>query len=159
MEKQIETKRIIPILFVLSVSLFIANAPVGESQEDSWAALPPMQAPRTQLGVAVVNQTIYAIGGVETSPNGVSINEAYDTATNTWNTMPMPTARYNFATAVYHDKIYVFGGITDGPSINVTEVYNPSTDNWETKSPLPINAPGVVCANTGEQNLRDGTER
>jgi N-acetylneuraminic acid mutarotase len=132
----------------------MANASVGKSQEDTWEALPPMQSPRTQLGVATVNQTIYAIGGVETSPNGVSVNEAYDTATNTWITLkPMPTARYNFGIAVYHDKIYVFGGITDGPRINVTEVYDPSTDNWETKSPLPLNAPEIACANTVEDKI------
>jgi N-acetylneuraminic acid mutarotase len=67
----------------------------------------------------------------------------YDPATNVWTTKaPMPTERVSFATAVYENKIYVFGGqILDEAGnrevINVTEVYDTLTDSWTTKTPMP----------------------
>ncbi|MCW4035232.1 MAG: hypothetical protein NWF03_07700, partial [Candidatus Bathyarchaeota archaeon] len=56
----------------------------------------------------------------------------------------MPTARSDFAIAVYDGKIYAFGGAT-GPSYmeggyvltDTTEVYDPETDIWRTKAALP----------------------
>jgi hypothetical protein len=51
----------------------------------------------------------------------------------------MPTARGFIppAASVVNDKIYIIGG-TSGPDIfDNVEVYDPSTDSWESKSPLP----------------------
>ena len=51
----------------------------------------------------------------------------------------MPTARGFIppAASVVDDKIYIIGG-TSGPDVfDNVEVYDPSTDSWESKSPLP----------------------
>jgi len=63
-------------------SFFIAYA-----QEDTWTSLAPMPTPRMDLGLAVVNNKIYAIGGQ--TGRGLSdivldTNEMYNPATNTW---------------------------------------------------------------------------
>ncbi|TFH46763.1 MAG: T9SS C-terminal target domain-containing protein [ANME-2 cluster archaeon] len=55
----------------------------------------------------------------------------------------MPTARWALSSSAVNGKIYVIGGAPDGgywddPSLAVVEVYNPLTDNWETKKPMPI---------------------
>ena len=54
---------------------------------------------------------------------------------------PMPTKRVSFATAVYNDKIYIFGGqiLVDGHRVvvNISEVYDPATDTWKTLTPMP----------------------
>jgi N-acetylneuraminic acid mutarotase len=118
--------------------------------EDSWATKESMPTARYRFGIAVVDEKIYAIGGL-TSDGTLSTNEAYDPATNTWETKnPMPTPRYYFAVAVYDNKIYTFGGLTDLPLQNntyvgVTEVYDPATDSWETKTSMPTNR-SALCA-------------
>jgi len=50
----------------------------------------------------------------------------------------MPTPRSSFGIAVVENKIYVIGGSTgDYTYTNVNEVYDPSTDTWETKTSMP----------------------
>jgi hypothetical protein len=147
---------------VLAVSLVtssdVANTPPVEAAENSWASKAPMHEARTGLGVAVVNDKIYAIGGCTISgfmPNidgsvvlgyrdledlgaFVGKNEEYDPDADNWTTRAsMPTPRILFATAVYQNKIYCIGGKTSSGLTGVNEVYDPATDTWETKAPMP----------------------
>lgn len=100
-----------------------------------------MPTARSSFGVGVVNKKIYAIGGFPIT----NVNEEYDPSTDTWTIRkPMPTARMSFAIAVCQNKIYVIGGDTIYSSsngcwiqTNVTEVYDPVTDSWETKAHIP----------------------
>jgi N-acetylneuraminic acid mutarotase len=109
----------------------------AEVAENSWVSKAPMHEARSGVGIAVVNDKIYAIGGI--GKNGfIATNEEYDPATNTWIFRePMPTPRSAFGIAVYQDKIYCFGGYIVGGPTGVNEVYNPATDTWETKTPMP----------------------
>ena len=55
---------------------------------NTWEAVASMPTARAQLGVAVVNGKIYAIGG-ESNDHGpilLNITEEYDPPTNTWTT-------------------------------------------------------------------------
>ena len=86
------------------------------------------------LGVAVVNEKIYALGGASAGGPPVGANEIYDPATDSWTIKaPMPIPRMGFGTAVWQDKIYVMGG-----GSNVTEVYDPAFDTWETRAQQPF---------------------
>jgi N-acetylneuraminic acid mutarotase len=134
------------------------------SNEGSWTTKAPMHQARSDLGVAVVNSKIYAIGGTTASgflpsmPGSmilglsdiggiVGTNEEYDPATNIWKyKASMPTPRIMFATAVYQNKIYCIGGKTSEGYTSVNEVYDPATDTWETKAPMP-EAIGWLTAN------------
>jgi N-acetylneuraminic acid mutarotase len=143
---QFMTKKLTPFLIViLLVSTFIATAqlpPVGAA-ENSWTAKSPMHTARGGLGVAVVNDKIYAIGGSNNATQ-LGVTEEYNPVTDTWTTKAsMPTPRSGFAVAVYQNKIYCIGGTT-GDSDNfvsgltgVTEVYDPATDTWTTKASMP----------------------
>jgi hypothetical protein len=151
------------VLVFLTASCIMAAKPAFSSAdvaEDTWASKAPMHQARTGLGVAVVNGKIYAIGGTTASGSMPSIggpavlgyrhldgfvgtNEEYDTATDTWTTKAsMPTPRIVFATAVYQNKIYCTGGrniagSASGYFSGVNEVYDPATDTWETRTPMP----------------------
>ncbi|MCW4001045.1 MAG: hypothetical protein NWE93_12480 [Candidatus Bathyarchaeota archaeon] len=119
---------------------------------DSWTIQASMPTPRSFFGIAVCQNKIYVIGGANKSGlvpfsnilevTGVTnINEVYDPATNTWQTMsPMPTPRSNIQTNVVENKIYVTGGFTfpNFELINSMEVYDPLTDSWSNMSPMPI---------------------
>jgi len=66
---------------------------------------------------------------------GYSISEAQ------WKSRrDMPTARYGLCSAVLHDKIFVIGGATTTQNmqmkpLKIVEVYDPSTDSWDTTFP------------------------
>ncbi|HSV49281.1 MAG TPA: kelch repeat-containing protein [Candidatus Acidoferrales bacterium] len=98
-----------------------------------------MSVARHDLGVAVVDDKIYAIGGDARygawpySGSTVGTNEEYNPATDTWTTKAsMPTARSQFAITAYQGKIYCFGG-----QVTAVEVYDPTTDIWENKTAMP----------------------
>jgi N-acetylneuraminic acid mutarotase len=140
------SKKLVPLLIViLLVSMFLSTAqfPVVGAAENSWTTKKVMPTARSGLGVAVVNNKIYAIGGSNNNTQ-LAVNEEYNPVTDTWTTKtPMPTARGGFAIAIYQNKIYCIGGTT-GDSDNVvsgftgvTEVYDPATDKWETELPMP----------------------
>ena len=121
-------------------------------QPNSWVKLAPMNQARAWLEVASVNGKIYAIGGStasgdepETFPYGdinldnfVGTNEGYDPASNSWSyEAPMPTPRMAFAIAAVQGKIYCIGGRSiagdiSGGYTSVNEVYDPTTNTWET---------------------------
>jgi hypothetical protein len=103
------------------------------ASENTWTT----KAPIPQTGAtAVVNGKIYVISD--------AINYEYDPATDSWvEKTPMPTPRHSFGIITYQNKIYTIGGRTewnDETGITDTranEVYDPSTDTWETKKSMP----------------------
>ena len=141
------------VLAFLATPCIVIAKPAFSSADivtDSWASRAPMHQARYGLGVAVVNGKIYAIGGstLQGSPpytgGIVGTNEEYNPTTNTWVfKKSMPTPRMNFGIAVYNNKIYCIGGEvvfeddSKAPLTNVNEVYDPVTDTWETKAPMP----------------------
>ncbi|MBT0158591.1 hypothetical protein G4O51_01245 [Candidatus Bathyarchaeota archaeon A05DMB-2] len=159
-------------IIIMLALLFPVVAPLtlsAHAAENSWTTKAPMHVARSGLGVAAVNGKIYAIGGStdsgfapsippyvaysEASIRGfVGTNEEYNPATDTWTyKTSMPTPRMSFAIAVVQSKIYCIGGRTDAAgSVDgytvINEVYNPETDNWETKAPLPASASWIVAS-------------
>ena len=136
------------IVIFLTASCLIDITPVLAS-ENSWTTKTQMPTARSELGVAVVNGKIYAIGGIN-ADGYLNTNEEYDPATDTWITKTsMPTPRVGFGIAVYQNKIYVIGGggefdMEEGTGLN--QVYDPLTDTWETKASMPT-ARQFLCAN------------
>ena len=156
--------KIVLILFSI-ILLFSTIAPAFSSNvvdDNSWTLKTPMQQNRGALGAVATNGKIYAIGGaincVYNTPSStweiVGTNEEYDPILDNWTTKAsMPTARAYFAIAAFQNKVYCFGGLvgtglfpyqnTDillpgAKWCNTTEVYDPATNLWETKSPMPI---------------------
>lgn len=155
LENRVNMRKTISLLLVLvlmAMSLIIVMPAFSsiDISENMWVSKAPMQQARGELGVIAVNGKIYAIGGTTTEGGWpytggiVATNEEYDPATNRWTfKQPMPTPRKNFGIAVYDNKIYCIGGEeiyrneSRAPLTNVNEVYNPATDTWETKEPMP----------------------
>src|SRR5262249_28990735 len=75
-----------------------------------------------------------------------------------WRTAsPAPTKRTEVAAATVHNKIYVVGGFEQpnlGNVVNLTitplvEEYDPSTDRWTSKAPMPVGLHHVGIGVTG----------
>jgi len=136
---------LILLLILSSIMVTLPNVKTVGAAEDIWASMEPIPTIRRDLGVAVVNGKIYAIGG-RNDGGYLSTNEEYDPATNTWTTKtPMPTPRSDFGIAVFQNRIYCMGGIIDfdwsghgeGILCAFNEVYDSLTDSWENKTAMP----------------------
>src|SRR5665647_1764034 len=151
------------VLVFLIVSNIIVALPVfGATAENTWATKAPMPTPRAALGVAAVNNKIYAIGGANSSGlyppdlfkgGFLATNEEYNTVTDAWTLKsPMPTPRDYFAIASYQNKIYCIGGAIGFKTIQapgmlpgnayetsrINEEYDSITDTWTTKTSMPV---------------------
>lgn len=103
-----------------------------------WTVGADMPTVRSDLGVAVANGVLYAIGGYK-GVDALKTVEAYDSATDSWTAKAdMPTARYGFGVAVVNGVIYVIGGGAPYvPAMGTVEAYDPATDSWTTKASMP----------------------
>jgi N-acetylneuraminic acid mutarotase len=127
------------VVAFLTASCIITVKSASALSPNSWSSKSPMPTEKAFFGVAVVDGKIYTIGGAG------GVNEVYDPATDTWATKkPMPNPRTSFAIAACENRIYVIGGYTNWSSTKgayieteLTEVYDPATDSWETKAPMP----------------------
>lgn len=77
----------------------------------------------------------YVAGGLTNTLSPVTTVEAYDPDPNTWDATPSvvgytPSGRA--ASAVFGDRLYSFGGVTDagGTVTNATQRYDASADDW-----------------------------
>lgn len=110
-----------------------------------WSTGADIPTPRWDAYPCVVDGKIYLIGGDGHSTQATNIVEVYDPATDTWETKsPMPTSRQVATTSEVNGKIYVIGGVVssdpeywDVETFNKVEEYDPATDTWTTKSPMP----------------------
>jgi hypothetical protein len=122
-----------------------------DPNSDVWnGGLAPLPTGRAGLGVAVVGNAIYAIGG-RTFTGGpcsgfgagvLATVERYDIATDSWTTVaPLLSPRQDLAAATVGGKIYVFGGCDAAPTIlGDVDVYDPTTDTWSA-SPADLPTP------------------
>ena len=94
---------LLTLLFLLA-SCIVVTKPVSSSAEvvaGTWASKALMHVARSNLGVAVVDGKIYAIGGVIDNGAVTGANEEYDPAMDTWTfRKPMPTPRSDFCVEV-----------------------------------------------------------
>jgi N-acetylneuraminic acid mutarotase len=160
------------LVFVFLAACMFVTMPVSasaEETENTWVSKAPMHQARAGLGVVAVNGKIYAIGGSNASGWAPSVppstvygdrdlggfvgtNEEYDPESDTWTyKASMSTPRMALATVAYQNKIYCIGGRSVAGDANggytaVNEVYDPATDTWETKAPMP-SAMGWLIAN------------
>jgi len=113
---------------------------------DSWTEKKSMPTARASFGIAVYQNKIYVIGGrIANNYTYTGANEVYDPLTDTWETKkPSPTPRDGFDANVLNGKIHLIGGKRinlpgySTQPYDVNDVYNPSSDTWTIKAPLPV---------------------
>jgi Kelch motif/Putative Ig domain len=124
-----------------------------------WSTKAPMHTARYQFGIAAVfdsnlgHEVLYAIGGGVDGVGAIDTVERYDPGTDAWTTKAhMPTPRYGLQVAAVNGKIYAIGGV-GGSGVDCTtgdchtvEEYDPATDTWTTKAPMPTTRGGSGTA-------------
>jgi len=137
---------------VLNDKIYVVNSNFTyEYDLQSWSTRKPMPTNRGDFATAAYQNKIYCVGG-RTNSVPLGTNEVYDPASDSWESRAaMPTPRHGMDANGVNGKIYVIGGLipwSDFPNVNldiyttfkltnVNEVYDPATDTWATKSPIP----------------------
>ncbi|MCC6177267.1 MAG: hypothetical protein IT305_18340 [Chloroflexi bacterium] len=137
-----------------------ANTQRQASAQAQFVSPQPMPNERFSLFAAAVGSTIYVFGGGGDSGGDSgpgTLAQAYDTIANTWSLRKsLPHARSHGGAALGKDgKIYLVGGYgLEGVCSNtcgLVDAYDPQTDTWEAKPPLPATRtyPAVVAGADG----------
>ncbi len=91
----------------------------------TWAPLPYLPDPRSDLGVAIADGRLVAVGGVSKGQVLKSVS-VFDLMTRTWAGLPdMSTPRHGMAIAAVEKSVYAIGGSTavgDGQVVATAEV-------------------------------------
>lgn len=142
---------------------------------DAWSSGPAMPSAYAETVAAAIDGRIHVVTGRR--PAGSSNSQwshhadtnahvVLDGATGNWVTAaPAPTARNSAAGAVLDGQLHVVGGRTvSGGNTAAHEVYDPDSDRWERRAPLPdpnagpVGAGGLAAASLNGQLYAFGGE-
>ncbi|WNM57337.1 Kelch repeat-containing protein [Candidatus Nitrospira allomarina] len=147
-----------PILVLLAFlsSLYLIVPPVSaqsmqkEADQGVWQTVKPAPTMRTEVATATLNGKIYVVGGFEQPAFGNIINlgitpslQEYDPTTDQWTSRaPMPVGLHHVGLGVADDKLFVIGGYRQSGlsvwhPVATVYVYNPATDIWAERAPMP----------------------
>jgi hypothetical protein len=120
---------------------------------DKWTKKANSQFAKRSSALAVLDEKIYAIGGLTPPPNNdfLSSVEEYDPVEDKWTKKnDLPFAWCVGSACTIDGKMYIFGGSTVGEPSSITMEYDPQKDEWKKranmilgKAFLPIYAPIV----------------
>lgn len=95
-----------------------------------WQVAEAMMMLRSRVGVAVMHNLMYAIGGYN-GQKRLSTVEVFDPTTNTWTKVAsMNCKRSAVGAAALDNRLYVCGGYDGVCSLNTVECYNPDKNEW-----------------------------
>ena len=146
------------------------------SIEDDWQETVSLPARRGEFAAGSTAQGLVVTAGrkpIDDSPNGANGQyEDHTNAADTWlfdgerwqTAAPIPTPRNSVGTAVVEQKLHVIGGrqvVKPGVQHNITqhEVYDPQSDRWEVRAPLPMAQAGCAAASVGDDIYVFGGEQ
>jgi hypothetical protein len=110
---------------------------------NTWTSGPDMPTARNWGTVAVANDRIHVIGGVNAGAPGnvdsrLFVNEAFDPLIQQWSTYaPMTFPRGGAAGDTLGGLIYVIGGSRGPLALDSVEVYDPAANAWSLAPALP----------------------
>ena len=101
---------------------------------------------RCRLGVAALNDKLYACGGYDGNTFLRSV-EVYDPAKDKWeHVAPMNVKRSRVALTANMGKLYACGGYDGESNLSTVEVYDPETNTWTFDTPMVAHGGGVGAA-------------
>lgn len=130
--------------FLESDSTFFLEPVFGKS--NTWSQRAGMGIGGVGLASCTIRGKIYATGlgwGIGAFDINLGRTEEYDPVSNVWTPRAeLPTPRAWVTASAVGNKCYVIGGGENGgpfspPALTSVEEYDPRTDNWQSKAPLP----------------------
>jgi len=113
---------------------YLKSVDVYNVSANEWSPGTAMSVPRYGVGVCVLANKLYAIGGqnIENIDSSfLRTAEAFDPATKRWSPIAnMSIERYHHGVGVLRSHIYVVGGYGDYEYLNRVERYDPVGNQW-----------------------------
>ncbi|VDN01091.1 unnamed protein product [Thelazia callipaeda] len=139
-------------------SLRVRSVDAYDFHTDTWFAAPSMDARRSTLGVAVIDQLMIAVGGFDGS-TGLSSAEAFDPRQGQWMPLPsMTVRRSSVGVAALGASVYAVGGY-DGNTRNCldsVEIYEPRANRWRSGPSLTSRRSGAGVTVVGDRLVAIG---
>jgi hypothetical protein len=111
----------------------------------AWERRADLPSRRGAMGVAAIEEKIYAAGGQDGSTSFADF-AVYDVLEDRWETLPaMPTARNHLAAAVVDGIFHAVGGRAES-LFGTLEAYDPATRRWVELAPMPTARGGIAAA-------------
>lgn len=117
----------------------LAGIPVGR-----WTGLAPAPHSRGEVSAALVGDSIFVVGGFDTTGHTTALVERLDPRTGRWSTSrPVPQPLNHMSAVSYGGKLYVVGGYSQPSDTSAGAVssfwrYDPATSRWTAMSPAPL---------------------
>jgi N-acetylneuraminic acid mutarotase len=143
-------------LVLLLAGLCLIALPVStrsvETEPDRgvWRTAAPAPTKRTEVAAVTLRDKIYVVGGFEQPGFSNLMNlaitasvEEYDPSTDRWTIKaPMPMGLHHAGIGVTGGRLYVIGGYTQSgltvwEPVATVYAYDPATDTWASRAPLP----------------------
>jgi N-acetylneuraminic acid mutarotase len=128
--------------------------PGAPAAQRRWLERRTMPTARAAAATAAIGTKVYVAGG-QRGGDSFRTLEAYDTATDTWDTSlpPLPGPGRNHVPGAAVDGIfYVIGGRTGGPATGLqsrVDAFDPATGRWSTRAPMPTARGGAGAGVVG----------
>ncbi|XP_024877101.1 kelch-like protein 5 isoform X2 [Temnothorax curvispinosus] len=125
-----------------------------------WSSICSMSVRRSEVGVAVLNDKLYAVGGRDFS-SCLDTVECYDPHTNKWTPCaPMSKRRGGVGVGVVNGFLYAVGGHDASASntsrLDCVERYDPKFDTWTMVAPMSVPRDSVGVCELGDRLMAVG---
>lgn len=110
--------------------------------------MPPMLYARNRLGVAAIDECLYAVGGSSGQKVHASV-ERYATAPDaeSWvEVAPMHIGRIGLAVCTHSRLMYAIGGFDGHRRLADVESYDPDKNQWRREEPMRIGRSGAAAS-------------
>ncbi|MCR8996760.1 galactose oxidase [Brevibacillus laterosporus] len=146
-------KKIGLFAIAMIMTLFSFQTYSFAAEELVWVKKTSMPTGRSFSGSLVYNDKIYVYGG-STSSSETSAFEMYDPEKDQWVLLNSGSSRGHIPLVEYEGKFYSFGGYSgyNGSTniIDIVEEYDPSSNNWTRKAPMPTPRTNVGAIAMGD---------
>lgn len=128
-----------------SLSVYVYNIAKGK-----WSILPP--APQRWFAMVIMKGKLLVVGGASRENVVIGQITSLDEAKSTWYTeyAPLPTSRSDPVAVDYLNHLIVIGGFDGRQSMDVVEILDVSTNQWNRAASLPYTITSVTPMLHGE---------
>ncbi|GAB0093798.1 kelch-like ECH-associated protein 1 [Sergentomyia squamirostris] len=113
---------------------------------EQWRPCAPMTVPRHRVGVAVMDELLYAVGGSAGSEYHNTV-ECFDPEEDRWSLVqPMHSKRLGVGVAVVNRLLYAIGGFDGENRLATVECYHPENNAWTRLPSMKLGRSGAGVA-------------
>ncbi|WP_428266204.1 hypothetical protein [Haliangium sp.] len=145
-----------------------AEAALYRPATATWAPLPPLPEARSSHDAAVLDGTLYVLGGWRLPGHGGDATWPRDglalplhgpRADASWGRFSVPFARRALAVVAAGGRLLAIGGMTaDGEMSRRVDIYDPATDTWTRGPDYPQPGFGIAAAAVGDEVYASGMD-